>query len=179
MLLRADNLKSALKWLLVPVAVFSLAWVWYFFARPSHISGLEAAVLAAPVSGPIVSGDADSAAGFVAGISLHTEQELEQLFDRIEALLDQPRGESEQPPVSLVLHGPEVEFFALKNYDKYKSIVDWAAKLNALGALDISICRTRMQSLGIGADEVPTFLRQVPYGPDEVRRLLDSGFVYM
>jgi hypothetical protein len=26
---------------------------------------------------------------------------------------------------------------------------------------------------------VPSFLRQVPYGPGEVERLIESGFVYM
>lgn len=117
--------------------------------------------------------------GWVADISLHSEQELQLLFDRVEAQLDRPRGEGEQPLISLVLHGDEVQFFALGNYEQYKVIVDRAAKLAALGAVDISICRTRMDSLGIAPDQVPAFLRQVPNGASEVRRLLDSGFVAM
>lgn len=115
----------------------------------------------------------------LADVSLHTVEELDLLFERIERLLDRPLSEGEQPLVSLVLHGPEVEFFALKNYDRYKSVVDRAAKLAALGAVDISICQTRMKHYGIASDEVPSFLRQVPYGPGEVQRLLDEGFVYM
>lgn len=115
----------------------------------------------------------------LADISLHSVEELDLLFDRIEQLLQRPLSEGEQPLVALVLHGREVEFFALKNYDKYKSMVDRAAKLAALGAVDISICKSQMNNFGISADEVPSFLRQVPYGPNEVNRLLDEGFVYM
>ena len=118
-------------------------------------------------------------AGFVADISLHTEAELETLLGRVEQLLERPRKSGEAPLVSLVLHGPEVEFFALKNYPQYRGVVDHAAKLAALGAVDISICQTQMRTRGIGEDEVPGFLRQVPYGPQEVQRLLDSGYVYM
>jgi len=115
----------------------------------------------------------------VGDISVHTVEELQRVFARVEELLDRPRSEGEAPLVSLVLHGPEVEFFAVKNYDKYKAVVDHAAKLAALGGVDIAVCQTQMNTLGIGADEMPSFLRQVPFGPNEVERLIDSGFVYM
>lgn len=116
---------------------------------------------------------------YVADISAHTPQQLQLLFEGVEQLVDRPRSEQEQPLVSLVLHGPEVAFFAFRNYPKYKDIVDRAAKLAALRAVDISICQTQMRALGIGSDEVPAFLHQVPYGPDQVRRLLEQGYVSM
>jgi intracellular sulfur oxidation DsrE/DsrF family protein len=115
----------------------------------------------------------------VGDVSVHSVEELDLLFSRVEQLLDRPRREGEAPLISLVLHGPEVEFFALKNYDKYRSVVDRAAKLAALGAVDISICQTRMREYGIGPEEVPSFLNQVPFGPAEIERLVDQGFVYM
>jgi intracellular sulfur oxidation DsrE/DsrF family protein len=115
----------------------------------------------------------------VADISVHTERDLELLFDRVEQLLDRPRSGSEAPLFTLVLHGPEVEFFALKNYERYKRVVDRTAKLAALGAVDVSICQTQMRQFGIGPDEVPSFLRQVPFGPGEVERLIEKGYVYM
>jgi len=114
-----------------------------------------------------------------ADISVHTVEELELLFDRVEALLDRPRSEGEAPIISLVLHGPEVGFFALKNYPRYKHVVDRAAKLAALGAVDMSICQTQMRLQGIGKSEVPGFLRQVPFGPEEVERLRKQGYIAM
>ena len=115
----------------------------------------------------------------VADISVHTVEELERLFSRVEQVLDRPRSDGEQALIALVLHGPEVEFFALKNYTRYKTVVDRAAKLAALGAVDISICQTQMRNYGIAPDEVPAFLHQVPFGPDEVQRLIGEGYVYM
>ncbi len=136
-------------------------------------------------SAPAVVGQAGESAvprapaGYVADIAVHTPDELRLLFDRVEETLERPRSSSEPPLISLVLHGPEVEFFAFRNYDKYRDIVDRAAKLAALGAVDISICRTQMKSRGIAPDQVPAFLRQVPYGPGEVERLVGKGYVYM
>jgi len=128
---------------------------------------------------PIVPPPVEQQPNRVADISVHTQEELEILFARVEQLLDRPRTGDETALVNLVLHGPEVEFFAIKNYEKYKTIVDHAAKLAALGAVDISICQKQMRNLGIATDEVPSFLQQVPFGPDEVERLIESGFVYM
>ncbi|MGD8616017.1 MAG: DsrE family protein [Gammaproteobacteria bacterium] len=128
---------------------------------------------------PIVPVPEQAPAGYVADVNLHTVEELKTLFRRVEALLDRPRASEEVPLVSLVLHGPEVEFFAFENYQRYRDIVDQAAKLAALGAVDISICQTQMRNRGIADDQVPGFLRLVPYGPDEVERLLGSGYVYM
>ncbi len=116
---------------------------------------------------------------YVADINVHTVEELEVLFARVEQLLERPRGADEVPLISIVLHGPEVEFFALQNYQEYKSLVDHAAKLSALGAVDISICQTQMRVRGIESDQVPAFLNQVPYGPDEVEGLINDGFVVM
>jgi hypothetical protein len=113
---------------------------------------------------------------YVADINLHTVEELDRLFDRVEQLLDRPRSVQDPPLVALVLHGPEVEFFALDNYPHYRALVDRAAKL---AAVDISICQTQMRQLGIEDDQVPAFLRRVPYGPGEVGRLLENGYVYM
>ncbi len=123
--------------------------------------------------------NAQPAYNLLADIRLGSVAEMELLFDRVEQLLDRPLSEGERPLVSLVLHGEEVEFFALRNYEQYKDIVDRAAKLAALGAVDISICRTQMDNYGIQPNQVPAFLRQVPYGPDEVRRLREKGFVSM
>ena len=128
---------------------------------------------------PIVPHSVEKQPNLVADISVQTREELEVLFARVEQLLDRPRTGNETPLVNLVLHGPEVEFFAIKNYDRYKAVVDHAAKLAALGAVDISICQTQMRRLGIATDEVPSFLRQVPFGPGEVERLIEDGFVYM
>ena len=163
------------------ILVFAAAVFW-FAADVMLNSGEqppEVAVALQPALEPIVPPPVEQTSNRVADISVHTEQELDILFTRVEQLLDRPRSSNEAPLVSIVLHGPEVEFFAVQNYAKYKGIVDRAAKLAALGAVDISICQTQMRNLGISSDQIPAFLRQVTYGPGEVESLLESGYVSM
>jgi len=165
--------------LVLGVLVFWVAADMVLRDQPGSIRGT---VALPPAPSPAARPDLPEAGvepGFVADISVHTVQELAIIFDRVEQLLDRPRKAGETALVSLVLHGPEVDFFVLENYAEYKDIVDRAAKLAALGAVDISICLTQMRSRGIGRDDVPSFLRQIPYGPDEVSRLRSSGYVTM
>lgn len=162
--------------LVLVVAVFGFAAERLLRDQPAAVD--SAAIQ--PVLDPIVPPPAiEPTPQFVADINVHTVEELELLFTRVEQLLDRPRGADEPPLISVVLHGPEVEFFALDNYQQYKAVVDHAAKLSALGAVDISICRTQMRVRGIEPDQVPAFLIQIPYGPGEVERLLIEGYVVM
>ena len=114
----------------------------------------------------------------VLDISVHTMEELRVLFDRAEQLAMTPRPEGEEASVILVLHGPEVEFFSIKNYEKYKDIVDQAARLDAFDVVDVKICQTMMEIKGIPRDDIPAFIEQVPQGPAEVEKLLREGYVY-
>jgi len=116
--------------------------------------------------------------GMVLDVSVHSLDELRVLLDRAEELAMRPQSPGEKASVVLVLHGPEVEFFAISNYPRYKDIVDKAARLDAFDVVDVKICRTMMEKLGVERDEIPAFIEQVPYGPGEVERLVREGYVY-
>ena len=113
----------------------------------------------------------------VLDVSVHTIEGLKVLFDRAEELAMMPRYKGEDASVILILHGPEVEFFSIKNYDRYKSIVDQAARLDAFDIVDVKICQTMMGVRGIEQNDIPSFIEQVPYGPGEVERLQQEGYV--
>ena len=54
-----------------------------------------------------------------------------------------------------------------------------AARLTALGILDLSVCETRMDIEGVESESVYPFVRTVPFGPVEVNRLLEEeNYVY-
>ena len=114
----------------------------------------------------------------VLDISVHTLDELKVLFDRAEQLALAPQPPGGEASVVLVLHGPEVEFFSISNYDKYKDIVDQAARLDAFDVVDVKICQTMMEIRGIPRDDIPAFIEQVPLGTVEVERLVREGYVY-
>ena len=114
----------------------------------------------------------------VLDITVHTIDELKVLLDRAEELAMVPQPPGEEASVVLVLHGPEVEFFSISNYDRYKDIVDQAARLDAFDVVDVKICQTMMEIKGIPRDDIPPFIEQVPQGPVEVERLVREGYVY-
>jgi len=113
----------------------------------------------------------------VLDISVHTLEELRVLFDRAEQLAMTPRPEGEEASVILVLHGPEVEFFSIKNYEKYKDIVDQAARLDAFDVVDVKICQAMLSIQGVAREDIPSFIEQVPFGQGEVDRLIQEGYV--
>ena len=121
--------------------------------------------------------EADAPLRAVLDISVHTLEELKVLLDRAEELAMRPQAHGAEASVVLVLHGPEVEFFSIRNYEKYKDIVDQAARLDAFDIVDVKICQTMLDIQGIERDDIPAFIEQVPRGPDEVERLRQQGYV--
>jgi len=113
----------------------------------------------------------------VLDISVHTIEGLRVLLDRAEELAMRPQAQGEEASVVLVLHGPEVEFFSIRNYEKYKDIVDQAARLDAFDVVDVKICQTMLGEQGIDRDDIPSFIEQVSLGPEEVDRLVQQGYV--
>jgi len=116
--------------------------------------------------------------GVVLDVSVHSLDELRVLLDRAEEIATRPQSQEEKARVVLVLHGPEVEFFAISNYPRYKDIVDQAARLDAFDVVDVKICQTMLERLEVDRDDIPAFIEQVPYGPGEVERLVREGYVY-
>lgn len=116
--------------------------------------------------------------GMVLDVSVHSLDELRVLLDRAEELATRPQPQGDRAGVVLVLHGPEVEFFAISNYSRYKDIVDQAARLDAFEVVDVKICQSMLDQLNVDQEDIPAFIEQVPYGPGEVERLVREGYVY-
>jgi intracellular sulfur oxidation DsrE/DsrF family protein len=118
---------------------------------------------------------------YVVDVSVHTRAELETLLDRVERLSADQAPPSQGPNIALVLHGPEITFFTRSNYRTYRELVDRVAALDARGVIDTRMCQTMMRLNNISeADIVPGFIEFVPYGPDEIDRLVgEEGRIRM
>ena len=138
---------------------------------------IAAAVEKAPTMPP--SDSAAPGARHLFRVTLHTPMEIEGLLARAEHLARNIRPVDRRTGIALVLHGPEVEIFARKNYTKYRHIVDRAARLSAEKVIEIKMCQTEMRSRDIRDEDVPKFIEFVPYGPDEEERLQRRGYVYL
>jgi intracellular sulfur oxidation DsrE/DsrF family protein len=172
-------MKQVLLLVLVGGLLFAAAYVFISPTGEQQGTGVDPVAGAAETMSPIgTSPEADTVPErTVLGVSVHTIEGLRVLFDRAEELAMIPRPKGGDASVVLVLHGPEVEFFAIKNYDKYKDIVDQAARLDAFDVVDVKICQTMMGVRGIERNDIPSFVELVPYGPGEVERLRQEGYV--
>lgn len=159
--------------LLVMVYVFIVPSGEQQGAAVDSVTGV-AETLAPVGSTPAVDGVPERA---VLDVSVHTIEGLRVLFERAEELAMTPRPRGENASVVLVLHGPEVEFFVIKNYDEYRDIVDQAARLDAFDVVDVKMCQTMIGERGIKQNDIPSFIELVPYGPGEVEQLKQEGYV--
>jgi hypothetical protein len=116
---------------------------------------------------------------YLFSVTLHTPEEIASLLARAEELAKTRRPDSRHTGIALVLHGPEIEIFAKKNYERFRETVDRAARLDAGRIIEVKMCRTEMKHLGIREEDIPDFIELVPYGPDEETRLRRNGYIYL
>lgn len=115
---------------------------------------------------------------YLANIELHTTVELFNVLKRSQMLFDD--GEiSQEAPVAVVLHGAEARAFLRQDYSEHKSLINLAARLTALGAVDIQVCEMWMGSQSLDANQLQPFVSVVPSGPGEIRRLIaEENYIY-
>ena len=73
--------------------------------------------------------------------------------------------------IVLVLHGPEIEFFARKNYSKYKELMHRAQSLVEGETLKIRMCKLAAEGHGFKPEQIHGFVKMVPMGDAEIVRL--------
>jgi intracellular sulfur oxidation DsrE/DsrF family protein len=159
------------------ISLIACTCAWQPFAGAA-----DSDVLEPPAPGALAPERLDDGARQVYDVTVHDAARLEALLIRLKELSKGPKSGPRAPRLSLVLHGPELNFFDLRNYSRYMSIVDLAAQLTAFGVIEVKACRTRMDDLDLTEEDFPGFIEYVPYGPDEVQRLKNEGyepFVFM
>lgn len=68
-----------------------------------------------------------------------------------------------EPNMIVVSHGSEVVVWAKQNYEKYKEVVDRAARLAELG-VKYEVCVVATSALGFKPEDFHSFIRVVPLG---------------
>lgn len=117
--------------------------------------------------------------GYLARIYSDSPEEVADALKRAEALYSEGKLANSVDPVALILHGPEVEIFFKDKYGEYKDIVDLAARLSAFGVVDVRVCETQTGIMGRQRSSLHSFIGTVPFGPSEIKRLLDQkNYVY-
>jgi len=110
-------------------------------------------------------------------ISKHSIEELEALLQRAREITQLDSSNYGDLEIVMILHGPDIDWFTQQNYEHNLELVDLAAKLDAFDIIDMKVCETAMSARGVKREDIPSFIESVPYAPDEMKRLLQEGYI--
>jgi intracellular sulfur oxidation DsrE/DsrF family protein len=113
-------------------------------------------------------------------VHVTTVKEVESVLDRASYLSTITGADPFDQSIVLVLHGQELSFFAIKNYSKYKELMQRAQSLVQSEAITIKMCKIAAQSQGFSPEDIHGFIEMVPMGDAEIIRLqYEENHAYM
>ena len=113
-------------------------------------------------------------------VHVKTVEELESVLDRASYLSTITGADPFDQSIVLVLHGPELHFFAIENYKKNKALMHRAQSLVESEVLSIRMCKIAAKSQGYSAEHIHGFVDMVPMGDAEIIRLqYEEAHAYM
>ena len=113
-------------------------------------------------------------------VHVKTVAKMESVLDRASYLSTITGADPFEQSIVLVLHGPELRFFAIENYKKHKDLMHRAQSLVESEALSIKMCTIAAQSQGYSPEHIHGFIEMVPMGDAEIIRLqYEEAHAYM
>ncbi len=112
-------------------------------------------------------------------VAVSTVAQLRNLLDRASYLSILNEADPFDSRIVIVLHGDEIPFFAIRNYDKYKGLMAKAQSLTVGGIVDIRMCRAAAKRRGFDPQDIHGFVTMVPMADAEIVDLQSQGFAYM
>lgn len=114
----------------------------------------------------------DTAAGTVKGMA--------SVLDRASYMNKLNGGDSFDTKIVIVLHGDAVNFFASKNYLKYKELMSRAQSLTAGDVIEFRMCKASALLKGLSTKDIHGFVKMIPMADAEIVRLQqEHNFAYM
>ena len=103
-----------------------------------------------------------------------------RVLDRVSYLNNIYNANPFEASIVLVLHGDEIPFFAVDNYDKYRELMHRAQSLTVAGTVQFRMCRVAATGHDLEPDEIHGFVKVVPMADAEIVLLQqEEGYVYM
>jgi intracellular sulfur oxidation DsrE/DsrF family protein len=106
--------------------------------------------------------------------------EFTHVLDRASYLNKLYNADPFDASIVLVLHGDEIPFFAISNYDKYRELMQRAKSLTLAGPIEFRMCRIAARGHGFEPGQIHGFVKVVPMADAEIVRLQqEDGYAYM
>jgi len=113
-------------------------------------------------------------------VHVKTVTAVENVLDRASYLSTITGADPFEQSIVLVLHGTELSFFAIKNHEKYKDLMQRAQSLVESEVLTIKMCKIAAASQGFEPEDIHGFVEMVPMGDAEIIRLqYEESYAYM
>lgn len=113
-------------------------------------------------------------------VHVKTVKAVESVLDRASYLSTITGADPFDQSIVLVLHGKELSFFAIKNYEKHQDLMKRAQSLVESEVLTIRMCKIAAQSQGFAPEDIHGFVEMIPMGDAEIIRLqYEEGHAYM
>jgi intracellular sulfur oxidation DsrE/DsrF family protein len=112
-------------------------------------------------------------------VAVKTVEQLENVLDRASYLSILNEADPFDSKIVLVLHGDEINFFAIRNYDKYRELMSRAQSLTVGGIIDLRMCRAAARRRGFDPADIHGFITMVPMADAEIIELQGQGYAYM
>ncbi len=105
---------------------------------------------------------------------------FERVLDRVSYLNNIYGADPFDASLVMVLHGDEIPFFAVSNFEKYRDLMQRAQSLTIAGAVEFRMCQVAARGHGLEAEDIQGFVKVVPMADAEIVRLQqEEGYVYM
>lgn len=105
---------------------------------------------------------------------------FERVLDRASYLSKVYHADPFSASIVLVLHGDEINYFAIKNYTKYEELMRRAQSLTIGGVIKIRMCEIAARGHGYAPEDIHGFVELVPMADAEIVRLqTEEGYAYM
>lgn len=113
-------------------------------------------------------------------IAVSTIPAFESALDRASYLSRLYNADPFDASIILVLHGPEIKYFAIGNYAEHKDLMHRAQSLTVGGVIKIRMCGIAAKAQGYEPKDIHGFVEIVPMADAEIVRLQrDEGYAYM
>ena len=111
--------------------------------------------------------------------AVKTVEALTSVLDRASYLSVLNGADPFDNKIVIVLHGDEIDFFAIKNFAKYKELMTRAQSLTVGGIIEFRMCKIAAEGHGYQPKDIHGFVHMVPMGDAEIVRLQHEGYSYM
>ena len=104
-------------------------------------------------------------------VNTETIEGLDSVLSRASYLSTITGADPFEQSIVLVSHGPEIAFFATRNRDKYRDIMQRVQSLVDSEVITIRMCKVAAESFGYKPEDINDFVEMIPMGDAEIIRL--------